>query len=443
MERPSVVTLARAARGRSVPRRQSRPFGHPPETSLPTSALHSTRSRPRSSRPKVPPPEGSRDVALPRAAARPRRNTSPTRVALAVVQVDHPDARVVRIRDDPPRATAVLPQVAGDRDQPQCPVAVVVQRDRRPFPGGRVDHRGDDRVGVAVRVPAQGHACAGRRDPSQDGLRTHPRTLAYRRPRQSGDATHRRRHGLALVYGQGPSSSPARGVPDGDSGALARADAADPRRSARTAGGLLRFRCFADPVRRRPHRPCRRRHRPADDTAAAWAPTPVACRVAGGGRHRAGRDVHAVVLTHLTPTTSAGRVVDGAPYFPNARSSLQRAEADAIRTSGRPPARTRSPTHRAAASSPRRGDPGRPAPDAVATPGHTPGTSAPARQRHGPGALTGDLLVHVRTTGRPDAPVRARDGSVTAARVANETARPSGPLTSPRPISERLHTAGK
>jgi glyoxylase-like metal-dependent hydrolase (beta-lactamase superfamily II) len=203
---------------------------------------------------------------------------------------------------------------------------------------------------------------------------------------------------VALDDGQGPFFEPrALAFPTATAADWRHADDADPR--ARGAGGewLLRFRCFA--IRYDDGRTVLvdAGIGPADAPAAAWAPTPGRLPDSLAAAGIAPADVHAVVLTHLHTDHIGWAVVDGAPYFPNARYVMQRAEADAIRTLGSPAGPYAiGPLTAAGVLDLVDGDT-RVAPDltAVATPGHTPGHQCAVLDTGTERVLvTGDLLVH-------------------------------------------------
>jgi glyoxylase-like metal-dependent hydrolase (beta-lactamase superfamily II) len=144
---------------------------------------------------------------------------------------------------------------------------------------------------------------------------------------------------------------------------------------------------------------------PAQAPAASWAPVPgeLPLLLRDAGIDAAG--VGAVVITHLHTDHVGWAIVDGRPYFPNARYVLQRAEAAAVESV--------SPQLAQAVLEPletagrleliegraRLGN----GVTAVHTPGHTPGHQSVVIASGGHGViLTGDVLVHAVQLADPD-----------------------------------------
>jgi glyoxylase-like metal-dependent hydrolase (beta-lactamase superfamily II) len=252
---------------------------------------------------------------------------------------------------------------------------------------------------------------------------------------------------IALDDGQGPFFEPrTRAFPTATPAHWRAADAADPRALGADGGWVLRFRCFA--IRYDDGRTVLvdAGIGPADAPAAAWAPTPGRLPESLAAAGIAPADVHAVVLTHLHTDHIGWAVVDGAPYFPNARYVMQRAEADAIRDLGSPAGPYAiAPLTAAGVLDLVDGDtPVAPHLTAVATPGHTPGHQCALLDSGTDRVLvTGDLLVHAVQLVDPTLPYAHEMDPATAAASRTRLLALPGPLTLATAHLGEAFTAGK
>ncbi len=149
-----------------------------------------------------------------------------------------------------------------------------------------------------------------------------------------GDAVQTRTVGdttvTALHDGSGPFfQPPSKAFPHAAADAWRRAVELDPAADGPDGAWILQFRCFL----------VRSAGTtilvdagigPADSPAASWAPVPGRLPDSLGEAGVAAADIDVVVLSHLHTDHVGWAVTDLAPYFPNARYVLQRAELDAI-----------------------------------------------------------------------------------------------------------------
>jgi glyoxylase-like metal-dependent hydrolase (beta-lactamase superfamily II) len=183
------------------------------------------------------------------------------------------------------------------------------------------------------------------------------------------------------------------------------ADAADPDAVGLGGEWLLRFRCFAIRLTDQRVILVDAGIGPADAPAAAWAPVPGRLPESLAEAGIAPGDVSTVVVTHLHTDHVGWAVVDGRPYFGNARYVLPRGDVEAVRQLN--PAlegRLLEPLRAAGQLSTVDGDePLAPGVEVVATPGHTPGHQS-VLVTHGDERvlITGDLLVHALQLVHPD-----------------------------------------
>jgi glyoxylase-like metal-dependent hydrolase (beta-lactamase superfamily II) len=177
----------------------------------------------------------------------------------------------------------------------------------------------------------------------------------------------------------------------------ADADAYDPAAVTSDGSWLLRFRCFAVRLAGGRIILVDTGIGPADAPAASWAPTPGRLPDALADVGIAAPDVDTVVLTHIHTDHIGWAVVDGQPFFGNARYLLQSADVAALRqVSPELASRLLQPLLAARQLDVIDGDAAlAPGVDVVATPGHTPGHQSVLVTGGGERVLiTGDLLVH-------------------------------------------------
>jgi glyoxylase-like metal-dependent hydrolase (beta-lactamase superfamily II) len=177
----------------------------------------------------------------------------------------------------------------------------------------------------------------------------------------------------------------------------ADADAFDPAALTPEGSWLLRFRCFAIRLPGGRTILVDTGIGPVDAPAAAWAPVPGRLPDALAEAGIAVPDVDTVVLTHLHTDHVGWAVVNGRPFFGNARYLLQAADIAALRQLNPDlDARLLQPLCAAQQLDVIDGDVAlAPGVDIVATPGHTPGHQSVLVAGGGDRVLvTGDLLVH-------------------------------------------------
>jgi glyoxylase-like metal-dependent hydrolase (beta-lactamase superfamily II) len=176
-----------------------------------------------------------------------------------------------------------------------------------------------------------------------------------------------------------------------------RAAALDPSAFAADGGWLLTFRCFALRFEDGTTVLVDAGIGPAVAPAADWAPVPGRLPAALAEVGIASDDVQVVVLTHLHTDHVGWAVVDGQPFFSNARYVLQRREYEVAEASNSRLSRSMLEPLRAAGLLQLLEGHAVLAPEmtVVPTPGHTPGhQSVVIASRGAEMIVTGDVLVH-------------------------------------------------
>jgi glyoxylase-like metal-dependent hydrolase (beta-lactamase superfamily II) len=177
----------------------------------------------------------------------------------------------------------------------------------------------------------------------------------------------------------------------------ADADAFDPEAVTADGSWLLRFRCFAIRLPGARVILVDTGIGPVDAPAASWAPTPGRLPDVLAEAGIAIDEVDTVVLTHIHTDHIGWAVVDGQPFFGNARYLLQYADVAALRQlNPELGVRLLQPLLAAGQLDVIDGDAALAhGVDVVATPGHTPGHQSVLVTRGADRVLiTGDLLVH-------------------------------------------------